>query len=71
MSEENLKQYWGEKVKIVSNDDETVIGVAAYYTCAADSDTEEESITIEKNFNKNQLVEVMASEIKSIEVIND
>ncbi len=70
MSEEELKKYWGEKVKIVSNDNETVIGLAAYFTCAADSDSGEASITIEKDFNENQLIEVMAHEIKSINIIN-
>lgn len=70
MSEEELKNYWGEKVKILSQDNEEIIGLAAYFTYEVDSDTGESSITVEKDFNTKQLVEIMASEIKSIEIIN-
>ncbi len=57
MSEEELKKYWGEKVKIISNFNTEVIGPAAYFTYAEDSDDVEASITIEKDFNKKRLVE--------------
>lgn len=70
MSEEELKKYWGKRVKITSKDNEEIEGLAAYFTYEEDSDSSEASITIEKNYNQKQLVEVMASEIKAIEILS-
>lgn len=71
MNENELKQYWGRKVRITSTDGVIVEGLAAYFTYAEDSETNESSITIEKNYDKKWLVEIMASEIKFIEIIED
>jgi hypothetical protein len=70
MTEDELRKYWGKKVKVVSVDGIEVVGLAAYFTSVADSDDDEEaSITIEKDYDPDYLVGIMASEIKSIEVI--
>lgn len=71
MNENELKKFWGRRVKITSTDGIIVEGLAAYFTYAEDSETNEASLTIEKNFDKKWFIELMASEIKTIEIIND
>ncbi len=52
----------GKKVKITLFDGQKIAGIAYDYTSALDNEPDEESITIDS-------VEIFASEIKSIEVM--
>lgn len=66
MTEQELKEYWGEQVKIRTNDNHEVTGFAAYFSDAYDNDPEPASLGIETEIG---LIGVDVNEIASIEVI--
>lgn len=71
ITEKELWKYHGKKVKITTLEGKTFIGFAAYFTSIADSEEENEaSITIERDFNENVLIEFTQSEIETILTID-
>ena len=69
MTENELRQYWGETIKIVCTDGDVLMGYAAYFADSYENDPDEASITIENEQTLQRDVVVSLSEIQSIEVI--
>ncbi len=65
----DLHSYFNKNVKIISISDNIFIGKVISYTSAKDNEENEESIVIDTS-SRNIAIELMKSEIKSIEIIN-
>lgn len=71
MTENELKQFWGKSVKIISSTGKTYIGFAAIFDPSDDDEEDpiEASLVIEKNWEENAFVAFSPSDIKTIEII--
>ncbi len=70
MSENEIIGYFGKDIRATLFDGQVFKGHVSSFTWANDSDDGEASITIDNNFNKDNLIDLTQSEIKSIEIIN-
>ena len=66
MSELELKQFWGKRIKVYCTDGGVVEGDASYFTSTADNEPDDASITLE---TRQGLVCVFLHEIEKIETI--
>ncbi|MGN0194606.1 MAG: hypothetical protein ACI39G_05810 [Pseudoramibacter sp.] len=68
----NLKQYWGQYIKIVTNNDHVVIGKATDYVYPDDNENNKESliIDVDEGWLAGFPVEAYEKDIKTIEILN-
>ena len=69
MTERELWGYFGKKVKVKCVTGETIKGIVKGFTRAIDNDPEVASIEIP--YSDNGSYEIMANEIKSIDILTD
>lgn len=67
MTERELWQYFGKKIRVTCINGKVIEGVAEYFTKAVDNDPEVASIGIP--YSDNGVYDITADEIKSIEII--
>ena len=69
MTEKELWGYFGKKVKVKCTTGEVIKGIVKGFTRAIDNDPEVASIEIP--YSDNGCYEIMANEIKSIDMLTD
>ena len=66
----NLQKYEFQNVRVITRDGTTYKGFVDVYTSAADNDDMEESIGLMPTRTANSGVELFASDIQAIEILN-
>ena len=67
MTEKELRGFWYKRVKLTCIDGDILEGIVCDFTSSADNEPDEASIYISTNTRD---IEILSSEIKSIEEIN-